>query len=113
MGSLSGSTYQNAAVLALALAVCGAVILLHAQILNAFAVGEDNARQIGVDVKRAKLVLLITVSVLIGVCVSIGEMCIRDRPALIFFSKCAMTLLVGYVRQKYRAVAMTSASVMR
>ena len=66
MGSLSGSTYQNAAVLALALAVCGAVILLHAQILNAFAVGEDNARQIGVDVKRAKLVLLITVSVLIG-----------------------------------------------
>lgn len=72
MGSLSGSTYQNAAVLALALAVCGAVILLHTQILNAFAVGEDNARQIGVDVKRAKLVLLITVSVLIGVCVSIG-----------------------------------------
>ena len=47
MGSLSGSTYQNAAVLALALAMCGAVILLHAQILNAFAVGEDNARQIG------------------------------------------------------------------
>ena len=29
MGSLSGSTYQNAAVLAGALAVCGAVILLH------------------------------------------------------------------------------------
>lgn len=72
MGSLSGSTYQNAAVLAAALVVCGAVIGLHAQILNAFAVGEDNARQIGVDVRRAKLLLLITVSVLIGVCVSIG-----------------------------------------
>ena len=57
MGSLSGSTYQNAAVLAGALLICGTVILLHAQILNAFAVGEDNARQIGVDVKRAKLVL--------------------------------------------------------
>ncbi len=51
---------------------CGTVILLHAQILNAFAVGEDNARQIGVDVKRAKLMLLIMVSVLIGVCVSVG-----------------------------------------
>jgi iron complex transport system permease protein len=72
MGSLSGSTYQNAAVLAGALLICGTVILLHAQILNAFAVGEDNARQIGVDVKRAKLVLLIMVSMLIGVCVSIG-----------------------------------------
>ena len=72
MGSLSGSTYQNAAVLAGALLICGTVILLHAQILNAFAVGEDNARQIGVDVKRAKFVLLIMVSMLIGVCVSIG-----------------------------------------
>ena len=72
MGSLSGSTYQNAAVLAGALLVCGTVIVLHAQILNAFAVGEDNARQIGVDVKRAKLVLLVMVSVLIGVCVSVG-----------------------------------------
>ena len=72
MGSLSGSTYQNAAVLAGALLICGTVILLHAQILNAFAVGEDNARQVGVDVKRAKLVLLIMVSMLIGVCVSIG-----------------------------------------
>ena len=72
MGSLRGSTYQNAAVLALALLFCGTVILLHAQILNAFAVGEDNARQIGVDVKRAKLMLLIMVSVLIGVCVSVG-----------------------------------------
>ena len=72
MGSLSGSTYQNAAVLAGALLICGTVILLHAQILNAFAVWEDNARQIGVDVKRAKLVLLIMVSMLIGGCVSIG-----------------------------------------
>lgn len=72
MGSLRGSTYQNAAVLALALLFCGTVILLHAQILNAFAVGEDNARQISVDVKRAKLMLLIMVSVLIGVCVSVG-----------------------------------------
>ena len=72
MGSLSGSTYQNAAMLAGALLVCGGVIFLHAQVLNAFAVGEDNARQIGVDVRRAKLVLLIVVSILIGVCVSIG-----------------------------------------
>ena len=72
MGSLSGSTMQNAAVLAAALAVCGTVILLHGQILNAFAIGEDNARAVGVDVRRAKLVLLIVVSGLIGVCVSIG-----------------------------------------
>ena len=45
MGSLSGSTYQNAAVLAGALLVCGTVIVLHAPILNPFAVAEDNARR--------------------------------------------------------------------
>ena len=72
MGSLRGSTYQNAAVLALALLFCGTVILLHAQILNAFAVGEDNARHIGVNVRRVKLTVMIAVSALIGVCVSVG-----------------------------------------
>jgi len=38
----------------------------------AFALGEDGARHIGVPVKRVKLIILITVSVLIGVCVSIS-----------------------------------------
>ena len=72
MGSMQGSSYENAAVLAVALLLCGAVIVGHAQELNAFAVGEENARHIGVDVRRTKLVLLIVISVLIGVCVSIG-----------------------------------------
>ncbi len=72
LGSLQSSSYANAAVLAAALVICGGVILLHAGELNAFAVGEDNARHVGVNVKRTRLVVLITVSVLIGVCVSIG-----------------------------------------
>ena len=36
------------------------------------AIGEENARNIGVDVKRVKLIIMIVVSALIGVCVSIG-----------------------------------------
>ena len=72
MGSLAGSSYKNALVLLGALALCGLVILCHARELNAFAIGEDNARHIGVNVKRVKLTVMITVSVLIGVCVSIG-----------------------------------------
>ena len=72
MGSLSGSSYQNAAVLGGSLLVCGGLLLAHARELNAFAVGEDNARHIGVNTRRTKLVILITVSALIGVCVSIG-----------------------------------------
>ena len=72
MGSLQGSNYRNAAVLAATLAVAGAVLLRNAQELNAFAVGEENARQIGVNVRRVRLTVLIAVSSLIGVCVSIG-----------------------------------------
>ena len=72
MGSLSGSTYVYALILAGALLLCGGVILRHSRELNAFAVGEENARHVGVDVRRVKLSILISVSVLIGVCVSVG-----------------------------------------
>lgn len=72
MGSLAGSSYGNALALAAALLVCGTLLWRSAPELNAFAVGEDNARHVGVDVKRVKLRVLIAASVLIGVCVSIG-----------------------------------------
>ena len=72
MGSLQGSSYTNVLVLLCALIAFGGVILLHARELNAFAVGEENARHVGVNVRRVKLIILIAVSGLIGVCVSIG-----------------------------------------
>ena len=72
MGSLSGTNFSHSGLLALALAMCGGIILHYAQELNAFAIGEENARHIGVNVKKVKLIILITVSVLIGVCVSIS-----------------------------------------
>ncbi len=72
MGSLQGGGYRNAAILAGALLLFGGAILLHCRELNAFAVGEDNARTIGVDVRRVKLRVLICVSVLIGVSVSVS-----------------------------------------
>lgn len=72
MGGLQGTNYSNAAVLGAALVIFGGVIFLHARELNAFAVGEENARHVGVNVRRVRLTLLIVVSGLIGVCVSIG-----------------------------------------
>ncbi|NCC67417.1 MAG: iron ABC transporter permease [Clostridia bacterium] len=72
MGSLSGSTYLNAATLLIALLVCGFVLIRRGRELNAFSVGENFARGIGVDVKRVKVETLVAVSVLIGVCVSVG-----------------------------------------
>lgn len=72
MGSLQGKSYADIGILGAALLLFGGVIFLHAKELNAFAVGEDNARHIGVNVRRVRLTLLIVVSGLIGVCVSVG-----------------------------------------
>ena len=72
MGSLQGASYRNAAVLAGTFLIAGTVLLMNARELNAFAIGEDNARQIGVNVRRVRLTVLIAVACLIGVCVSIG-----------------------------------------
>ena len=72
MGSLAGSSYRNAAVLGIVLAVGCVVLFSLAQELNAFAIGEDNARHVGVNVRRVRIITLVTVSALIGVCVSIG-----------------------------------------
>lgn len=72
MGSLQGATYMNAAVLGAVLVICSIILFSNAQELNAFAVGEENAAHIGVNIRRVKLTVLITSSILIGVCVSIG-----------------------------------------
>jgi len=72
MGSLAGSTYGNVLTLIIALSLCGTILLRYSTELNAFAVGEDNARHVGIDVRRVKLIVMITVSTLIGICVSIG-----------------------------------------
>ena len=72
MGSFSGVNYDQVKLLLIALVICGGILIRFASELNAFAIGEDNARHIGVNVKRVKLIVLITVSVLIGVCVSIS-----------------------------------------
>jgi len=72
MGSLSGSSYENVLLVLGALLIFGTVLLCHIRELNAFAVGEENARHIGVHVKRVKVTVLVCVSALIGVCVSVG-----------------------------------------
>lgn len=72
MGSLSGASYRDVMILLSALAVCGGLMLLVRQELNALAVGEENALHIGISVRRVKLTVMVSVCVLIGVTVSIG-----------------------------------------
>ncbi|MDR1387039.1 MAG: iron ABC transporter permease [Propionibacteriaceae bacterium] len=72
MGSLAGANLNQALALAGVLAVGATAIVACGRELNAFAVGEDNARQVGIDVRRIKVVVLVSVSALIGVCVAVG-----------------------------------------
>ncbi|MBR2123119.1 MAG: iron ABC transporter permease [Lachnospiraceae bacterium] len=72
LGSLAGTNYRNVLTLLIALVICGAVLMRYAAELNAYSIGEENAANIGVNIRRVRLVILIAVSSLIGVCVSIS-----------------------------------------
>ena len=70
LGSLQSVSYDSAKLLLASLFLCGGCLLLQADELNAFAIGEDNARSIGINIRRTKLLILISVSALTGICVS-------------------------------------------
>ena len=72
MGSLSGRNMQHVLILAAALLLFGGVLLFRARELDHFALGEENARRVGVQVRKVKLYVLIAASALIGVCVAVG-----------------------------------------
>lgn len=72
MGSLSGVGYPSVGLLLAALVLGGGVLLSQATALNAFTMGETRALHLGIPVRRVKLTVMITVSALVGVCVSVG-----------------------------------------
>lgn len=72
MGSLSGSNYHNALLLFVSVLVFGGLSMTKVNEMNAFSLGEDQARNLGVNVRRTKLLLFLCSSALIGTAVSVG-----------------------------------------
>ena len=72
IGSLSASRVDVAAWVALFLAGGLAFALPAARSLNLLALGEESARQLGVDVSRQQRVLLIATSLMVGAAVSVA-----------------------------------------
>jgi iron complex transport system permease protein len=74
IGSLSASRVDIATWVALALFLAGglAFALPAARSLNLLALGEESARQLGVDVSRQQRVLLIATSLMVGAAVSVA-----------------------------------------
>ncbi len=72
MGSMASASYSSALTLSVALLACGGALFSQSRALDAFALGEERALHLGVNVRRVKLTVMIAVCALIGVCVSIG-----------------------------------------
>ncbi len=72
MGSFSGADYPQVLILLGTLVVCGAGLVMLSPELNAFSGGEKNAAHLGVNVKAVRFIVLVLVSVMVGVCVSVG-----------------------------------------
>jgi iron complex transport system permease protein len=72
MGSLSGTTWGDAALVGLGLLVCAPVILLSGRGLDAFAFGDGAAISLGIDIVRLRWTLLVATALLTGIMVAIG-----------------------------------------
>lgn len=72
MGSLSGSLWSDAALVAAALCLCAPLILLSGRALDAFAFGDTAAATLGIDVSRLRWTLLAITALLTGIMVAIG-----------------------------------------
>jgi len=72
MGSLSGVTWVDAGLATAAVLLVGIPVLTSARDLDAFSFGDNAAAALGVDVNRARWLLLGGTALLTGVLVSIG-----------------------------------------
>lgn len=72
MGSLSGTRYKDVIILCLAVIIAGGYIAFKWQELNALSMGQQVARNVGLDLLALRIKLLIASSVLIGMAVAIG-----------------------------------------
>lgn len=72
MGSLGGTGWADAGMVALGLLLCAPVILASGRGLDAFAFGDDAAASLGIDIVRLRWTLLAATALLTGVMVAIG-----------------------------------------
>jgi iron complex transport system permease protein len=72
LGSLAGATWGSVAIAGVAVLVVGAVLLLSATRLDAFAFGDTSAAALGIDVDRTRWTLMTVVALLTGAMVAVS-----------------------------------------
>lgn len=66
LGSLGGASWEAVAACAVALGVCGAVLLRSAGLLDALLLGSGQAHALGVDVARLERTIVVCVACMVG-----------------------------------------------
>lgn len=72
LGSIAGTSWQSVAIVAVAFAVVGIPLMLSGTVLDAFTFGDDDAAGLGIDVTRARWVLLGATALLTGAAVAVS-----------------------------------------
>ncbi len=72
MGSVSGARWDTLFLPVVVIGVTGAWLLSHARGLNALALGDDDAIAVGLDLRRFRLILLVTSALLTAVAVAVA-----------------------------------------
>jgi iron complex transport system permease protein len=70
MGDLSLGTLQHTGILAMALIPCFAIIFWFSNTMNLMLMGKEMALSMGVNIKSATVILLVTTSLMVSACVS-------------------------------------------
>ena len=71
-GQLNTTGWDQVAILAPYLVVCGGVLILHRRHLDVMRVGDDEARSLGLDPARSRLVIIVSASLLTAAAVSVS-----------------------------------------
>lgn len=71
-GQLNTSGWRQIGVIGPYVAVCGVVLLLHRRHLDVLRLGDDEARAIGLDPARTRLLLVVTASLMTAAAVSVS-----------------------------------------
>lgn len=72
LGSLAGAGWPGVGVAVVAVGVVGAALVASASVLDALVLGDRGARSVGVDVRRARPLLLVACALLTGALVSMS-----------------------------------------
>lgn len=72
LGSIAGATWTSVAIIAVAFLMVGIPLTLGANVLDAFAFGDDDAHALGINVVRARWTLLGATALLTGAAVAVS-----------------------------------------